>query len=330
MWAKKKDIFIPLCNKLKSYRALSPLQFIIAFSLTAIFLAGSLSCGRQEAAKSTLPTNSPPRIISVRILPESPDTRSVFNLLIESYDPDNDRVLYHYQWLKNDEGIAGENREILRGIPLKKGDLIRVKVTPSDGKKEGEPFLSSPVKIIHSPEVIEEVRIEPKIAYSNCDLRAFVKSHGADGDSVNYSYTWEKNGVVLSEESTDVLARGQFKRGDTIAVTVTPNDVESADTSRKSEPVTIANGPPIITSSPPHKTNGNTYTYQVAANDPDNDPIIFTLKTAPQGMEIDKETGFVRWEIRKGDQGTQSIEIQASDSEGAKSFQRYTLSIKFR
>jgi hypothetical protein len=47
-------------------------------------------------------------------------------------------------------------------------------------------------------------------------------------------------------------------------------------------------------------------------------------------MEIDKETGFVRWEIRKGDQGTQSIEIQASDSEGAKSFQRYTLSIKFR
>jgi hypothetical protein len=82
---------------------------------------------------------------------------------------------------------------------------------------------------------------------------------------------------------------------------VTPNDVESADTSRKSEPVTIANGPPIITSSPPHKTNGNTYTYQVAANDPDNDPIIFTLKTAPQGMEIDKETGCQgRFERRSG------------------------------
>jgi hypothetical protein len=88
---------------------------------------------------------------------------------------------------------------------LKKGDLIRVKVTPSDGKKEGEPFLSSPVKIIHSPEVIEEVRIEPKIAYSNCDLRAFVKSHGADGDSVNYSYLGKEWSCVI-EESTDVLA----------------------------------------------------------------------------------------------------------------------------
>jgi hypothetical protein len=251
-------------------------------------------------------------------------------LLIESYDPDNDRVLYRYQWLKNDEGIAGENTGILRGTPLKKGDLIRVKVTPSDGKIDGDPFLSSPVKIILSPEIIEEVRIEPKIAYSNCDLKAFVKTPAADGGSMSYSYQWERNGVVLTEEKTDVLGRGGFKRGDTIAVTVTPQDGASEGMPRKSEPVTIANGPPIITSSPPHKTNGNIYTYQVTANDPDNDPIVFALKTAPQGMEIDKETGLVRWEIRKGNQGTQSIEIQASDAEGAKSFQRYTLSIELR
>jgi hypothetical protein len=330
MWIRRKDIFIPLCNKLKSYREFSPLQFIIAFIFTSLFFAGSLSCGRQEAAETTLPKNSPPRIISVKILPESPNTQSVFNLLIESYDPDYDRVLYHYQWLKNDEEITGENREILRGIHLKKGDLIRVKVTPSDGKINGETFLAPPVKIINSPQVIEEVRIEPKIAYANCDLKAFVKSHDADGDSMNYSYKWEKNGVVLSEENTDVFTRGRFKKGDTIAVTVTANDVESIGMPKKSEPVTIANSPPIITSSPPNKTNGNIYTYQVTANDPDNDPIIFALKTAPKGMEIDKETGLIRWEIRKEDQGTQSIEIQASDSGGSKSFQRYTLAIEFR
>jgi hypothetical protein len=302
----------------------------MAFSFASLFLAGSLSCGRQEAAQTTLPKNSPPRIISVRVLPENPDTKSVFNLLIESYDPDNDRVLYRYQWLKNDEGVAGENAEILRGIPLRKGDLIRVKVTPSDGKIEGDPFLSSPVKIVLSPEIIEEVRIEPKIAYSNCDLKAFVKTHDADGNSMSYSYQWERNGVVLTEEKTDVLAQGRFKRGETIAVTVTPQDGESEGMPRKSQPVTIANGPPIITSSPPQKTNGNIYTYQVTANDPDNDPIVFILKTGPKGMEMDKETGFVRWEIRKGDQGPQSIEIQASDPEGARSFQRYTLSVERR
>jgi hypothetical protein len=315
---------------LKSYKAFSSIQFIIAFSFASLFLAGSLSCGRQETAETTLPKNSPPHVVSVRVLPENPNPKSVFNLLIESYDPDSDRVLYRYQWLKNDEGIAGENTEILRGIDLKMGDLIRVKVIPSDGKVEGEPFLSSPVKIVLSPEVIEELRIEPKIAYSNCDLKVFVKSHETDGGSVSYSYKWEKNGVVLPEEKTDVLARGRFKRGDAIAVTATPQGVESEGMPRKSEPITIANGPPIITSSPPQKINGNIYTYQVTADDPDNDPIVFTLKAAPKGMEIDKETGLVRWEVRKGDQGAQPVEIQASDSEGAKSFQRYTLSVELR
>jgi hypothetical protein len=86
----------------------------------------------------------------------------------------------------------------------------------------------------------------------------------------------------------------------------------------------------MIISSPSNKTDGNTYTYQVKADDPDGDPIIFSLKTAPKGMEIDKETGLMKWEIRKGDQGTQSIEIEASDNEGAKSFQRYTLSVEVR
>lgn len=66
------------------------------------------------------------------------------------------------------------------------------------------------------------------------------------------------------------------------------------------------------------------------AEDPDGDPIIFTLKTGPKGMDIDKDTGLLRWEVRKGDQGTHPIEIEASDRDGAKSFQRYTLDIQFR
>jgi hypothetical protein len=54
------------------------------------------------------------------------------------------------------------------------------------------------------------------------------------------------------------------------------------------------------------------------------------LKTAPKGMEIDKETGLIRWEIEKWDQGSHLIEIEATDPEGAKSFQRFTLSFEFK
>jgi hypothetical protein len=330
MWIIKKDTFTPLCNKLKSYKEFLFLRVIIALVFIPLFLTGICSCGRQEVTETTPLRNSPPRIASVKILPENPDKESVFNLVIECYDADYDRVVYRFQWIKNDEEIIGEDKEIFRDAHLKKGDVIRVKVTPSDGKADGETFLSSPVKIINSPPVIEEVRIEPEIAYANGDLKAFVKSFDADGDSVNFNYKWEKNRIVLSEENTDVLAQGRFKRGDSIAVTVVPDDGEILGVPKKSKPIMIVNSPPIITSSPPNKTNGNVYTYQVIGNDPDNDPIIFALKNAPKGMEVDAKTGLIRWEIHNEDQGTQSIEIEASDSEGAKSFQRYTLSVKFR
>lgn len=329
MWIIKKDTFIPLCNKWKSDREVLYSQ-VIALILTLLFLAGGFSCGKQEITENNLPKNSPPQIFSVKILPENPNKESVFNLVIDSYDPDHERVAYRYQWSRNGEEMEGANKEILRSTNLKRGDLIRVKVTPSDGKMNGEPFLSAPVKILNSPPVIQKIWIEPKLAYVNDNLKVHVKSNDIDGDPVHYTYRWEKNGIALNEESGEVLERGRFKKGDSIAVTVIPDDGETSGSPKKSDPIMIANSPPVITSSPLTKTDGNIYTYQVTVNRPDNDPIIFALKTAPKGMEIDRETGLIRWEIRNGDQGTHPIEIEASDSEGAKSFQRYTLAVEFR
>jgi hypothetical protein len=303
----------------------------MALILALLLLAGGFSCKKEKELTGTgLPKNSPPQTASVKILPEAPNKESLLSLVIESYDRDYDRILYRYQWLRDDEEIDGGNKEILRDVHLKKGDLIRVKVTPSDGKTEGQTFLSQPVKILNSIPTIKEIRIEPRIAYANCDLKAFVKSYDADGDSVNYTHKWEKNGVALSEENTEILLRNRFRKGDSIVLIAIPNDGETSGTAKRSEPILVANGPPMIISSPPNKTDGNIYTYQVKADDPDNDPIIFSLKTAPKGMEINRESGLIRWEVQKGDQGTQSVEIEASDSEGAKSFQRYTLSIEFR
>jgi hypothetical protein len=239
-------------------------------------------------------------------------------------------VTYHYQWIKNNEEIAGEDKNILKSGSFKKGDFIQVKVIPSDEKVDGNPFLSALVKILNSPPVIQEVRIEPRMAYINDQLKVQVKSYDIDGDSVDYIYQWGKNGAVLTEEKTEVLEKGRFKKGDSIAVTVTPNDGESQGISKKSEAITILNSPPIIVSSPPTSVEGNDYTYQVKAYDPDNEPIFFALKSAPKGMEIDKETGLVRWAIRGQDRGTHSIEIEASDKEGAKSFQRFVLNIEIR
>lgn len=287
-----------------------------------------LSCDTSKESKSK--ANSPPAITSVNILPEKPNIQTELSAVVQCQDPDNDSVTNQFQWIRNGEEIVGENHYTFKNGKFKKGDLIEVRVTPSDGKVNGTPFLSAPVKVLNSPPLIQEVRIEPKVAYANDHLKVSVRGSDADGDTVDYTYQWEKNGVLLNEDREGILERGQFKKGDSIIVTVTPNDMDSIGISKKSEPVTIANSPPIITSSPPNNTDGNIYTYQVVANDPDNDPISFALKTALKGMEMDKGTGLIRWKIQKADQGTQSIEIEVSDSEGAKSLQRYTLSIEVR
>jgi hypothetical protein len=263
-------------------------------------------------------------------VPEGPNVGSELTVLTEGHDPDGDPVTYHYQWVKNDEEILAENKNILEIVNFRKGDLIRVKVTPSDGKKEGGTFLSDPVRILNSPPKIQELWIEPKMVYANDPIRVHVKGHDPDGDSIYYTYQWEKNGAVLTEEKGEVLEKGRFKKGDSITVIVTPDDGEASGKPKKSEAMIIANSPPIIISSPPTSVEGNDYIYQVKAYDPDNDPIFFALKSAPKGMEIDKETGLVRWAIRGQDSGTHSIEIEASDKEGAKSFQRFVLNIEIR
>jgi hypothetical protein len=304
------------------------IRVVHIFSLL-ILLAGLFSCERQKVNKGPK-TNSPPIITSVNILPDKPNKESEFNLSVQSKDPDGDSVTYQFQWIRNDEEILGENKNTLKSGVFKKGDLIRVKVTLSDGKVNGAPFLSAPVKILNSPPVIQGVWIEPKVAYVTDRLKANLKSSDSDGDFIYFTYQWEKNGVVLNEERGEFLEPGRFRKGDSIAVVVTPDDRETLGTSKKSETLIISNSPPLIISSPPTSVEKTTYIYQVKANDPDNDPMTFTLKSGPKGMEMDKKTGLIRWEIRKEDKGNHSVEIEVSDDAGAKSIQRYTLTVDFK
>ena len=290
----------------------------------------NLSCDNLDSDKSRFKTNSSPAITSVKILPENPNLESELNVFTQSQNPSGESVTYRYQWMKNDEEIIGEDKNTLNRGNFRKGDLIRVKVTPSDGKGDGKPFLSDPVKILNSPPVIQEVWIEPKVPYVTDGLRANVKSSDPDGNSIYYSYQWQKNGIVLDGETGEILKLGQFKKGDSIAVIVTPNDGESRGMPKKSVPTMISNSAPLIVSSPPNKMVGNIYTYEVRANDPDNDPITFTLMSAPKGMEINKEAGLIRWEIQKDDKGKHTVEVEVSDDSGAKSRQRYMLEVDVR
>lgn len=300
-------------------------NFILIFLIIVI----GFSCNREKKSIESK-KNNPPLITLVNIVPEKPDVESELSVVIRSEDPDGDPITYQYQWIKNDKEMIGENRSILNRGKFKKGDTIKIKIIPSDGKLTGKPFISNPVIIMNSPPVIEKIWIEPKIAYVKDDLKVKVKSNDKDGDFIYYTYRWEKNGEELPDENGDTLRKGIFKKGDSIAVIVIPDDRESQGNPKKSDPIIISNSPPLIISSPPNSAHGMEYIYQVKVDDPDNDPISFKLKSYPKGMEIDKDNGLIKWALNKDMKGSYLIEIEAYDNEGAKCLQKYTLKIEFK
>jgi hypothetical protein len=329
---KKRNISILSFDKAEPWRLWSLIKPIPLFLFLLSSMVLLLSCEREKQASppSKAKPNSPPTITSVTILPESPNRENDLSLVIQSQDSDGDLVNYRYQWIKNDIEISGESGNVLKAGNFGKGDMFQVRVIPSDGKEDGKPFLSNPVKILNAPPVASEVWIEPQMPTIRDDLKVHEKSTDADGDSIFFSYQWEKNGVALMDERKDTLERARFKKGDSISITIIPDDREIMGAPKKSEPVKISNSAPTIVSSPPTSIEGAKYLYQVKANDPDNDPITFTLKSGPKGMGIDPKSGSLQWKIRKEDKGTHSIEIEVSDNEGARSYQHYTLAIEVK
>ena len=72
------------------------------------------------------------------------------------------------------------------------------------------------------------------------------------------------------------------------------------------------NEPPTITTVPTISTEANRpYRYAVAANDPDNDPVMFSLVVAPDGMSVDSTTGEIVWNPSVGDVGTACVGVRA-------------------
>jgi hypothetical protein len=163
-------------------------RLIKILTVFLLLFLGVLACAKGKEVEVKTKTNSPPVITSVNILPEKPTKESELNLSIQSKDPDGDPITYQYQWLKNEEEIIGQNQNTLKKGNFKKGDLIQVRVTPFDGKVDGTPLLSPPVRILNSPPIVQEVWIDPKLAYGTDRLKAHVKSSDSDGDFIYLTY----------------------------------------------------------------------------------------------------------------------------------------------
>jgi len=179
----------------------------------------------------------------------------------------------------------------------------------------------------NKPPQVMSVKLGPDLVFPDTPVKAEVEVTDPDGDPVSIDYEWKVNGEVVSGQAMEDFDTDGLRKGDLVTVTVTPYDGQTQGKAKESRPIVILNRPPEITSFPPQALSEGVFTYEVTANDPDGDPLQFSLENGPAGMSIDPTSGRIEWPVPTDLSGNFRVRIVVSDRD-AKAFQEFSLNLK--
>jgi alpha-tubulin suppressor-like RCC1 family protein len=115
-----------------------------------------------------------------------------------------------------------------------------------------------------------------------------------EGDTVSFTYAWSINGTPVSGAQEKVLTKDQFKRGDVVVCTVTPNDGKLDGEPVSSAEVTIGNVVPVLAGasigSGPYGVEDVITAIPDAVTDADGDTITYTYRWFVDGNEVAGQT----------------------------------------
>lgn len=175
----------------------------------------------------------------------------------------------------------------------------------------GQPNVSPQGSML--PQETQEVLSRAKLKLDQDIVKVIIeKQPGKDGKEITYKYDWSINGKPAGSGGDSLSG---FKRGDKVAVKVTPFDGEKAGQSRVLE-FSIQNSPPQVIDDKQFKYDGKSFSYQIKGKDPDGDELVYSLEEAPQGMTIDPKTGVIDWQLKEEDYGQHAIKVKIVDGKG--------------
>jgi hypothetical protein len=159
-----------------------------------------------------------------------------------------------------------------------------------DALGEGNAFGYEP----NSAPKIADVRISPENPTKNSDLSVTYQVFDADGDPVNTSIEWRRNGGVIAGQTSSSLFAGNFARFDTVTVTVRASDGRASSVATAS--VTIGSATPVIRSltiGPEPAYTNTDLKADATASDPDDDPVQLSFAWRRNGLPIPGQTSRV-------------------------------------
>jgi hypothetical protein len=309
------------------------------FATSLILLACLLGCTAEPTSPATASRggagsfaatagpdgNHPPVVRSAKIFPIEVTLGDTLRVEIQGEDLDGDPVTYQYQWVVNGFSVPGATAPQFSAEKLRRGDRVGVELTPNDGKVNGAVFKTDPVTVGNTAPEIEAIYLEPVPLHRGDPLYARIVARDPDGDPIQFTYRWFRNGKEIPGAVAGTLETTGFRKKDLLGVLVTASDGKATQAPRGSAAVTIENAPPRFTSTPTGTIKDGQFEYQVKAVDPDDDPVTFELKQAPPGMTLDAATGRLLWKITPESKGKHHVVIVAKDNDNGVTPQEFEL-----
>lgn len=254
--------------------------------------------------------------LHVSLLPESPTKKDDLRATVSGAG-----TAPTYSWTVNGDVVADATTDILSRDRFAKGDRIVV-TARADGHDA-----SAEALVANTPPEVVNVGYSPRVVLPGTDLVAKPEGVDADNEPIAFSYSWLINGEPLSAVTTDTLPAQYLRKGDRIAIEVTPSDSEASGPPYRTGELSVSNAAPHFTSTPPSAFRSQVFSYQARAEDADNEPLVFTLESGPTGMTIDSKSGQLLWQVGPDQGGEQVVRISVSDADGQKDTQEFRLNI---
>jgi len=272
--------------------------------------------------------NGAPTIDSAVIRPNPAGAADGLALEIHARDPEQDRLRTTIEWYRNGELVGDQHETSVPANTFARGDRVYAIVYVADAAHEVSQQTAT-VVLGNSAPKIRGVEITPVKPTSGDMLEAKPTLEDADGDPIETSYRWHKNGDLIPAATSSRLGVGTLRRGDKVYVEASASDGTDASDWIASRVVEIGNAPPAITSQPGYEMGPTgVYSYDISAKDPDDDqPLRYELVTGPKGMVVDESTGKLAWTVPQDAHGNSPVEVAVSDAYGGRVTQSWVLSV---
>jgi uncharacterized membrane protein len=226
---------------------------------------------------------------------------------------DGDPVVWSL--LNPPEGMTiGANTGIISWTPVDSqvGDNS-ISIIASDGLLSDTVQLVLTVMQINDPPVITST--PPTAAMQDLQYSYQVQVDDPDiGDSVAYQLATFPAGMTISAGGLILWTPTSAQVGNHDVKFYVRDDSLAVDSQSYQITVSNVNDPPVITTSALNPgTEDVPYLDTILANDPDGNPVVWSLLNPPEGMTIGTNTGIISWTPVDSQAGDNSISIIASD-----------------